>query len=515
MQPVGMISVLSRAYAILACLEPLLLRKDTVTEMVNNTEVSGLINLLRAGLGTPRFLLTSLVCSIDSTPHSIGDCPVITAISRCFSHIAEVEPEKIMTLILNALSTGIDDVQTSLNSYWSKYGDAAAAAITKDLHADSRDGRAGTDGNGVRDVPVEEFRLHRLLDTISRRPLQDICPDDLTEDLIAFSEVLKGIAVVDYLTASLASVIQPAGGKALSEACIQVLSAPASVATIERLVEGIYVSSQREMARAKGCFADSKNSDRVVSHPVYKLLVIAVDSILVKESADDVSKRVCKIERGAIVNSYERVFSASNMMRYRVDEGWVSHFRTSNSSEPQIQVIDVMSKSKEMLEEEALLAKKQVEMHGFNGSKSSDLEKFANISPRRGGFMSLFHLLASARYLLSSIVRTFMMAPEGRTGLNVLGNNKVCVAGHTPHYLALVHRCMESIVPKIRSKPLRAVTAVTLPPPEPVGRRSKGSKIRFEEPSGEKIPSILHITCHMSHVSSDVTYIYISPPLSS
>ena len=68
-----MISALSRAYAVLACLEPLLLRKDAVTEMVENADVLGLINLLKAGLGTPRFLLTSLVCSIDSTPHSIGD----------------------------------------------------------------------------------------------------------------------------------------------------------------------------------------------------------------------------------------------------------------------------------------------------------------------------------------------------------------------------------------------------------------------------------------------------------
>ena len=282
-----MISALSRAYAVLACLEPLLLRKDTVTEMVDNAEVSGLINLLRAGLGTPRFLLTSLVCSIDSTPHSIGDCPVITAISRCFSHIAEIEPEKILTIILKALSSGIDDVQQSLESYWSKYGDAAAATISLELHQEEQH----------TELPPEEFRLNRLLDTISRRPLHLLCPTDLTDDLIAFSEVLKSIAVVDYLTSSLASVIQPSGGKVLSEACILVLSSPESERTIGRLVEGIYVGSQREMARAKGCFADMKKAEKVTSHPVYKLLVIAVDSILVKESADDVSKRVCKIER--------------------------------------------------------------------------------------------------------------------------------------------------------------------------------------------------------------------------
>lgn len=382
-----MISALSRAYAVLACLEPLLLRKDTVTEMVDNAEVSGLINLLRAGLGTPRFLLTSLVCSIDSTPHSIGDCPVITAISRCFSHIAEIEPEKIMLIILKALSTGIDDVRRGLDSYWSKYGDAAAAAISTELH---------TEDQHTETLP-EEFRLNRLLDTISRRPLQILCPTELSDDLVAFSEVLKSIAVVDYLTSSLASVIQPSGGKVLSEACMLVLSAPESVVTIGRLVEGIYVSSQREMARAKGCFADIKKADKVTSHPVYRLLVIAVDSILVKESADDVSKRVCKIERGAIVDAYERVFSPTNMMRYRVDEGWVSHFRCATSSEPQIQVVDVMCKSQEMLDTEAAITENVAPTGSLGSSKLSDLEKFANISPRRGGFMSLFHLLSSTR----------------------------------------------------------------------------------------------------------------------
>ena len=173
-------------------------------------------------------------------------------------------------------------------------------------------------------------------------------------------------------------------------------------------MEGIYVGSQREMARAKGCFSDTKKADKVKSHPVYKLLVIAVDSILVKDSADDISKRVCKIERGAVVDAYERVFSTTNMMRYRVSDGWVSHFRNATSSEPQIQVVDVTCKSKEVLDSEeaaaiaaaaaaASLTSTNLGPALLFGNKLSDLEKFANISPRRGGFMSLFHLLTSTR----------------------------------------------------------------------------------------------------------------------
>lgn len=384
---VDMISSLSRAYALLACLEPLLLRKDTVTELVDSGQVQVLIKLLKAGLGTPKFLLTSLVCSIDSTPHSIGDCLIVTIIARCFGHIAEIEPEKIIVIILDALNVGVDEVQELLVNYWTKYGNAAALEGTKDLMYDG-----GNDGI----LSNEPFRLHRLLDTISRRPLQEICPLELSPDLTAFSNVLKGIAVVDYLTGSLASIIQPTGGKTLSDPCIAVLSKPQSVTTIKKLVEGIYQGSQKEIARAKGCFSDAKKADVVTTHPVYQLLVIAVDSIQVKESAEDVSKKVCKIERGSIINAYERVFSPTNMLRYRVAEGWVSHFRSPNSTEPQIEVVNVKQKSQDMIDSEVLAAQSATSPDPKK-VKRTDFEKFSLIAPRRGGFMSLFHLHTSTR----------------------------------------------------------------------------------------------------------------------
>jgi hypothetical protein len=45
-----------------------------------------------------------------------------------------------------------------------------------------------------------------------------------------------------------------------------------------------------------------------------------------------------KIERGTVVDAYERFYSPTNRMRYRVDGGWVSHFRCVTSTEPQIEV---------------------------------------------------------------------------------------------------------------------------------------------------------------------------------
>jgi hypothetical protein len=99
---------------------------------------------------------------VDSTPHSIGDCLIVTIIARCFGHIAEIEPEKIMVIILDALNVSIDEVQELLVDYWIKYGNTAAVEISKDLMYDG-------DNN---DISNEPFRMHRLLDTIPRRPLQ-------------------------------------------------------------------------------------------------------------------------------------------------------------------------------------------------------------------------------------------------------------------------------------------------------------------------------------------------------
>ena len=46
-------------------------------------------------------------------------------------------------------------------------------------------------------------------------------------------------------------------------------------------------------------------------------------------------------------------------------------------------------------------------------------------------------------------MRTFVASPESRVGLVLSGSGKAVIAMHTAHYLPMVHRCMESIVPKL------------------------------------------------------------------
>lgn len=53
------------------------------------------------------------------------------------------------------------------------------------------------------------------------------------------------------------------------------------------------------------------------------------------------------------------------------------------------------------------------------------------------------------RNLLSNIVRTFMASSEIRGSLVLSSSGKAVIANHTPLYLPMLHRCMESIVPKV------------------------------------------------------------------
>jgi hypothetical protein len=72
---------------------------------------------------------------------------------------------------------------------------------------------------------------------------------------------------------------------------------------------------------------------------LYKLLITG-DSVVVKDSASDSAKKTCRLERGAVVDAYERSCGTSGMLKYRTEHGWVSFFRNA-APEPVLAVIDL------------------------------------------------------------------------------------------------------------------------------------------------------------------------------
>ena len=94
------------------------------------------------------------------------------------------------------------------------------------------------------------------------------------------------------------------------------------------------------MCRSRGNFFLEETPASSLSHPIYKLLVVSYDSIIVREGLDDTSKKLHKIENGAILLSNERTFSfQSTHIKYHLDDGWIGFNRSNSVTEPQVQVV--------------------------------------------------------------------------------------------------------------------------------------------------------------------------------
>ena len=94
----------------------------------------------------------------------------------------------------------------------------------------------------------------------------------------------------------------------------------------------------------------------------------------------------------------ERISNSNNSLRYHLVDGWVGYFRNSSSPEPQVQVIDIMHNDGSMMPTvEAAVSQSRLEF-----------EKYANVTPRRGGFIVLLHLHCCMRRFLTSICHSFI-----------------------------------------------------------------------------------------------------------
>ena len=97
---------MSFASSIISFIEPILSRKQLVTEFISLGGVDSLLLLLKGNSSLDHHVLIDVtLCSIDPIPNSLGYFPVINAISRCFSHISEHETELFIKLTSSSFLT--------------------------------------------------------------------------------------------------------------------------------------------------------------------------------------------------------------------------------------------------------------------------------------------------------------------------------------------------------------------------------------------------------------------------
>ena len=118
---------------------------------------------------------------------------------------------------------------------------------------------------------------------------------------------------------------------------------------------------------------------------------MTADTVICKETIEDSSPRTCKLERGTVVDAYERSCGTSGMLKYRTEHGWLSYFR-NGAAESVIEVIDLTRAKPE-------------------GKERVNTEELANVAPRRAAFWVLFQFQTGVSHLLADLNRRCLVTP--------------------------------------------------------------------------------------------------------
>ena len=276
--------------------------------------------------------------------------------------------------------------------------------------------------------------------------------DYLICDVELSAHVLRRLAVIDFIinmfahamkTVYTSSLQQKTSMKAL---CEIFKPTPGYKDLIESIIHDLYVNSQIDMSHVKEESQYNPELTRPRVHPVYRLLVTARDSLVVKDGPDETSKRVCRYDRGTIILAYERIVSNNNMIKYRTDEGWISYLKSVTSLEVQIEVIDVLAKTPEQSLSEIQIFQK--EANEWSILKRFNYEKLMSISGSRSVLMSLYHFHTSIRQFLTCITRTLI----DTGGQNYLGasytrsEENTKFAGHTTGCIQMLIGSLDSLL---------------------------------------------------------------------
>jgi hypothetical protein len=418
---VSYLAYLHMTTGLLQCLNQLLVRPPCVEFFFkDNRGVPLMVKLLKVGMSASRSFLAALAASTEPTTNSLGHHPIVKSVAQCFMTVCQHEPKRLSEQLFEHLKAEGEELDACLDVYWSKYNAEA-------------DEMKRTD----RVVCSKDKKLKNFLDSVSRKRLHECCGlGDLPSVLKQFTEVLRHFVVLNYLVENLASVLNLLSSRAQSRysTTADPLVSVQNCETLNKIINKLYVPSQEELCAARGNLITGNKRGKPKAHPLYRLLIISHEHVVVRFSADgDSGKKVCKLPKGVIVDAYERSTGGDNALKYRIKEGWIGFYRNNSYGDPQVEVIELLDKTPEQqaldeIETSALLDTPQ---------KKFDFEKYANVSPRRGGFMTMFHFHCCIRHLLSVVSWSFLPA------------SRKPFPEQTFLLLSLIQSCLHQLLPDI------------------------------------------------------------------
>ena len=437
------------------CLEALLLRKQSVTEFLNLQGFEVLMKLHRLALGPSRYLLSALQCAVTPSNFTLGHQPLVFSIVRCASHIWDAEPSKFINLLIQHLKVSKIELHTSLKSFQQMKSSSST------INSSSSSSAA---------TPNDEFSilLQFFLKEVSNKPVyesynQESCVQQL-QDAEVTADVFRCFARVDFLVNSVALVLKMSNPTSANisniKICFEALMNPETIKLFQSIVNDLYVSTQSESARYKEVICGLKTKG--ASNHIYRLLVTGRESIVVKDGPEESSKRICRYDRGLVVLAYERVLSSNNIVKYRTNDGWVSHLKSITSTEAQIEVIDVIkdtittstadnshntsSISSSSIGSSATTSTSSQTTNMTTTLKRFNNEKLTNISAARGGLMSFFHFHSTIRNFLVSVSKTLYYTDSAQRDSSS-GANSLVFGDHSHLYIELLMKCFDQLLP--------------------------------------------------------------------
>lgn len=371
--------------AILSCLEQVLERKNTVEMFLGKGGFATLLRLRKVSLGPPRYLLSQLACLTDSSILSVGYTPLENQIIRCIQKLTAHEAKSVMDLSLSSLNQESIALKDSLCVYWNQ-----------------------------RNVRCEDFSFSDLfiefLETISSDPIQNYLEDgSITNNLILYTLVLRQLAMLDFSLEIFGLTLQSKNGRTINKECVANLQSEVVIKNLQNLLENIYIPLQSELARSRSTSRLNQDAPPVLVHPIY-ILRVTIENAVVRDNFEDYAKRVLKLSKGSVVKAYERKATSHNILKYRLEDGWISVQKNITNPESQVVVIDIEKKGEENIKMETEIATKALS----DGAQKSDFERYTAVSARRAGILACVHFHYTVKSIIfGTISKLFYVKEQG------------------------------------------------------------------------------------------------------
>ena len=318
-------------------IEQVVLNEDNAKYYIKSGGISSLLSLYEHLLPNGRTLLSHISCLSNISIAHLSHFAAASHLTMTIKALAKEQSPVIANIVgfLTERFKNLADISLVMRN--TKSSNNNSASSTLDINAEG------------------------ILADVPRVPLHNIDAADFAPNsgLMNYSQYIRSVAVVEWLSSVLASVIRTASLKSENsnrwrqEAWWNDVTSDNFNVVFKKL-SALHRSTQLETCRVRteDNYATreeerTKNVEEVGTkhHPrIYVLRIVNPDGAVIRDGIEiDFCNNVGSYDMGSIVVANDRCINASGVMRYRGPRGWVSECTRGQGREPICEVVGVHS----------------------------------------------------------------------------------------------------------------------------------------------------------------------------